>query len=173
MATGEEDGDGGMVSEMHTVGGGGGRLYQSCLHRKRAAPPRSKDGGCANLIAAPPSLIRNNPLMMYISITCPFPLPSLSLSSRPHTSYWDSFYIYMVSLSTLGFGLTKANWMGKFFVYWLPVWTVVRNKEMSQTKTVAKHFDRWVYDTVRAAYWSPRCRILPHDLNRQRFLHKP
>ena len=172
MATGEEDGDGGMVSEMHTVGGGGGLLYQSCLHRKRAAPPRSKDGGCANLIAAPPSLIRNNPLM-YISITCPFPLPSLSLSSRPHTSYWDSFYIYMVSLSTLGFGLTKANWMGKFFVYWLPVWTVVRNKEMSQTKTVAKHFDRWVYDTVRAAYWSPRCRILPHDLNRQRFLHKP
>jgi len=67
----------------------------------------------------------------------------------PHTSYWDSFYIYMMSLATLGFGLTKANWMGKFFVYWLPVWTVVRNKQMSQTKSVAKHFERydrcWLY----------------------------
>ena len=78
MATGEEDGDGGMVSEMHTVGGGGGLLYQCCLHRKRAAPPRSKDGGCANLIAAPPSLICNNPLMMYIYFL-PFS-PSLSFS---------------------------------------------------------------------------------------------
>lgn len=50
----------------------------------------------------------------------------------------------MMSLATLGFGLTKANWMGKFFVYWLPVWTVVRNKQMSQTKSVAKHFERWI-----------------------------
>lgn len=60
----------------------------------------------------------------------------------------------MMSLATLGFGLTKANWMGKFFVYWLPVWTVVRNKQMSQTKSVAKHFERWITSNIPARFLS-------------------
>lgn len=57
----------------------------------------------------------------------------------PHTSYWDSFFIYFICMVTHGYGLTRAGWLGSFLEFiGAPVWQVDRKGKLSQTDQIAK-----------------------------------